>query len=294
LLAIGVVVMLFLAACGGNDAATSSTNTISVTTTTAVNVPATQTRAVELTQVAAALAPTATSAAPAATATSTAPPATATATRPASTNTPIRPTATATPGRAVVEVQNVSNSRDSIGSLYFIGEVVNKGDAEVTNIQIAVSLMNDTGQVAASGTATTIGVNILAAGQKTVWSALVQNAPATWKEERVQVQAGPVTAAFRNLYAAGLSVEGVTVNPPANTFSSPTVAGQVKNGGDAPAKFVLVTVGGYDEAGKLVVVEIGSIQLSEIAPGSTAPFSVNLSGTKVAPPKVDVYAKGLR
>ncbi len=205
--------------------------------------------------------------------------------------TPIVPAATATPGRVAVAVENVGNYRNAFGVLYFIGEIVNTGGLEVAGLQIAVSLIGDDGQPVASGQANAIGVNVLPVGQRTVWAAPLANAPAQWREERVQPQAVAATAETRAPHAAGLSAEGATTTPPTDPASGIAVTGQVRNGGAGAARFPLVTVGCYDAAGKLIMVDTGPAQQQEIAPGATAPFRVAVPNLKEPPARVVAYAK---
>jgi hypothetical protein len=205
--------------------------------------------------------------------------------------TPSGPTATATPGRVAVAVENVGNYRNAFGVLYFIGEFVNTGDLEVAGLQIAVSLIGDDGQPVASGQANAIGVNVLPVGQRTVWAAPLANAPAQWKEERIQPQAVAATAETRAPHAVGLSAEGATVTSPTDPALGIAVSGQVRNGGTSAARFPLVTVGCYDAAGKLIMVDTGPAQQQEIAPGATAPFRVTVPNLKDPPARVVAYAK---
>lgn len=284
--AFGSAALVALTGCGAEEVPRATTGS-STTTTPAVNITPTQTRAVELTQVAAALAPTATTVAtatPAPTATSAA---TATPTR-------IPPTATAPPAKIEVVAENVSNYRDSIGTLWYVGEVVNKGQGDAGDIKVAISLLNDTGQTAAAGSSSTLGLPVVKAGGKTVWRALVDKAPEAWREERIQVQAGPVSSFARGYYYYDLKLDGLTVTPPANQYSSIAVTGQVLNTGTATAQYVQITVGIYDAAGKLLRVADGSAKLDQIAPGGTAPFSVEISGVKAVPAKFEAYVRGTK
>lgn len=201
------------------------------------------------------------------------------------------PTATATPGRVAVAVENVGNYRNTFGVLYFFGEIVNTGDLEVTGLQIAVGLIGDDGQPVASGQANAIGLNVLPAGQRTVWAAPLPNAPAQWKEERIQPQAVAASAESRAPHAAGLTVEGATATPPTDPATGIAVTGQVRNGGTGAARFPLVTVACYDAAGTLLMVDTGPAQQQEIAPGGTAPFRVAVPNLKETPARVVAYAR---
>lgn len=291
LVALAIIAVVGLAACGG-----TSTPTIAPTPT--ISLAPTQTIAALQAQVAALQAtinaPTATSAA---TATPVATPtlvATATATRPAPTNTPLRPTATATPGRAEVKVEQVINVRSSFGSLYYYGVVVNSGQADAGDIQVAISLLGDTGQTLATGSAGSfsMGLPYLKPGERTYFRALIDKAPETWKEERIQVQAGPVSSFTRNLYFFNLKSDGVTCAPPPRASSWVTCTGQAANTGTSPTKSVEITIAAFNAEGKLLAVNSSYAKLDQIAPGDSAPFSIDFLDLKEVPAKIEVQVQG--
>ncbi len=251
---------------------------------------ATQTRAAEQTEVAALRA---TVGAPTATVSLLA--ASPISTRPAATATRSGSTTTATPGKAQVLAQNVSNYRDSIGTLWFIGEVVNTGSADAARVQVAVSLLGDTGQTVAAGSSEFVSppvLPILKAGSKAVWRALVREAPAVWKEERIQVQSMPVDAFARDFYYYDVRVEGVSLAPPTNSSGLVMVSGQVVNTGAKGTRYVSITVAAYDGADKLLAIGSGSAKLDKIPAGGSAPFSFGIDQLKALPTKSDVYVFG--
>lgn len=280
------------AACGGTPP------------TATVDPRPTQTRAAELAQIATLSAPTAT---PTATATPVPQPtptvaptatiapsptaaATATPRPPAPTATP-RPSPTAVPSISVA-AENVSNYRDSAGGLWFIGELVNQGQTEAGGMEVAISLLDPGGQTIGTGKATTFGVPILKGGERTVWRALISNAPQAWATERVQAQAKPVAGFERELYHPDLKVEGVTLAPPENQYGWVKASGQIVNGGTRAAQFAQATVGLYDAEGKLTAVGFAFSRLEQVPPGGSAPFSVDFIGTKDLPAKFEVYVSG--
>jgi hypothetical protein len=68
----------------------------------------------------------------------------------------------------------------------------------------------------------------------------------------------------------------------------------VLNTGTATAKYVQITVGIYDAAGKLLRVADGSAKLDQVAPGGTAPFSVEISGVRAVPANFEAYVQGAK
>ncbi len=284
-------------ACGSTTPTRSTSNTSS-TATAVPNVGPTQTRAAELDHVATLEAQVASrSVTPTAGATAT--------TLASSTLAPTRvppttttgPTATAAPAKVSVITQNVSNYRDTIGTLWYIGEAVNMGQADAAKVQVAVSLLGDTGQTVASGSSEFVSppvLPIIKAGKKAVWRALLKDAPPTWKEERVQVQAGPVDSFSRDFYYYDVRVEGVSLAAPTRTGGWVSASGQVVNFGTATTKYALVVVAAYDASGKLLAVGDGSAKLDEIAPGGSAPFSFDVDQLTSIPASYDTYVFGQR
>jgi len=281
-----LVLCVLLVACGGSSAPP----------TPAANAPATQTRTAELAERATLTAPTAT---PVASPTPTPPTATTTTQRastpaPATaTSTARAPTATAVPP-AQVAVEKVNSYRDRGGALWFVGEIVNTGSVQVAGLGVAVSLLDGSGQTIATGSATTIGLDILPPGAFTVWRALMNNAPQTWAEVRAQPQASPVSRTSLERAATGLTVEGLTLTPAAGPNDWLKVTGQVVNAGPEAASRAHVTMGLYDAAGQLIAVGDGSARLQQIPPGDSAPFSIDFLGQRDVPAHREVFVSGSR
>lgn len=189
-----------------------------------------------------------------------------------------------------VVVQNVGTIRTS-AALYFVGEIVNKGQVDASDIQVAVSLLDEAGKTIGTGSASSLlpVTPILKVGEKSVWKAMIQSNPASWKEERIQVQAGPVSSIARTLYYLDVKADGVTLNPPANQYGWVSASGQIVNTGQGIATLASVTIAVYDDAGHIIALENGFAKLEQIGPGQSAPFSINFLGLKQLPPKFDVY-----
>ncbi|HET8627221.1 MAG TPA: FxLYD domain-containing protein [Thermomicrobiales bacterium] len=211
----------------------------------------------------------------------------------AATGAAAKPTPT-TAAKIAVETGNVANYRDSLGNLYFIGEVVNTGTADAANIQIAVSLLDAGGQTVATGQASALGLPALKPGQKTVWRALINNAPETWQEQRVQAQASQANALLTAAYYLDLQPAGVTLTPPANEYGWVKASGQVTNTGQGAATFVVVTIGLYGANGKLLAVADGATKLQQLTAGGSAPFAIDFVRVKEIPPKFEVYVHGVK
>lgn len=202
-------------------------------------------------------------------------------------------TQTPTPGPVEVKIENLSNYRLEGDTTYFIGEVVNTGQVDAANIEVAISLLGDGGQTLAvsSGGSSTLGRPILKPGERASFQVRVRDAPATWKEERAQVQAKAPSESTRNLYYFDLKSEGVNCTPSGRS-SGLTCNGQIVNSGAANTKGIQVAVSAYDGNGKLIDVGNGAASLSEIAAGQSSPFTVTLIGLKDPPARVQVQLFG--
>ena len=203
-------------------------------------------------------------------------------------------TQTPTPGKVEVKIENLANYRLESGATYFIGEVVNVGQTDAANIEVAISLLGENGQTLAisSGGGSGQGLPILKPTERSYFQVQVRDAPATWQEERAQVQASAPSQSVRERYTFDLQGEGVNCAPTGRSTGGLNCVGQAANGGAATAKGVQVTVAAYDGAGKLVDVGNGYAELSEIAAGQSSPFRLTLPGLKETPARIEVQVVG--
>lgn len=138
--------------------------------------------------------------------------------------------------------------------------------------------------------------DVLPPGERSPFLVAFSQRPPDWKTERLQVQAEAFSpqSFMGRLHAEGLTVDGVTLNPPANQFAGYTITGQVKNGGQQTAQFVAVIGILYDAEGKPLDVNQTFAELQQVDPGQTAPFSLNFPFTKagVAVARHEVYVQG--
>lgn len=191
------------------------------------------------------------------------------------------PTATTAPAPTVKLEATQSKYRPNPGqgTIAVYGLVENKGDAPVISIQVAVSLLGDTGA--------TVGVAhaylkpfILEPGEQWPWAALIDGTPA-FKAIRVQVQAEPMppsrSAAPAREYR-DLTLEGVTVAPPGPPYNFPKISGQVMNSGSRVAESASIVLVAYDDDGSILLVDDTTAKLDTIAPGQSAPFEFDFQG----------------
>lgn len=175
-----------------------------------------------------------------------------------------------------VEMGDSNSYSDSIGTLIVVGEVVNNGPVPATNVEVAVSLIGADGKVlAAESTYAWSLRSRIPVGEKAPFKVMISDAPQSWDSIKFQVQAEPwkeglwTTSGYYDL-----QVKNETLTPPANEYSGYTIAGEVANTGQAAAESVRVWAAGYGPDGKIMDVVDGRTKLDQIAPGATAPFSL--------------------
>jgi hypothetical protein len=173
---------------------------------------------------------------------------------------------------------------------------VNPGTVDVASPSVSVELSDEAGQPLGTATSLIMGDNLLRAGQRTVWRAVLVNSPVTtYKDAVIKAFGSPVTPAKAAAYADKLAVSGVAVAPPATQGASDgiVVSGEVTNGGTVVALGSEATIGLYDAAGALYAVDNDYVQLWNLTPGTTAPFSVGFPRVRQMPADYAVYIKSL-
>jgi hypothetical protein len=123
---------------------------------------------------------------------------------------------------------------------------------------------------------------------------LVSNPPASWANVRWQIVPklyDPTTFLGKTLYN-GLTAEDVSLQPPANQYTSWTLVGQVKNSGNQIAQYVHISAAAYDAGGTLLDVDDTYTKLDVLNPGDSSPFEIQFNRRDIQPAKQDVFVKG--
>lgn len=175
-----------------------------------------------------------------------------------------------TTGDSQLLVTHASHYRTSTGAVVVQGVIENRSALAVGPVEIAVSLLSDSGATITTGQALH-KPTLLRAGARAPWSAIMRNVPA-FKDVRVQAQARPLDDLIAQFVYQDLRSDGVTTVPAAPPFNLPKISGQIVNTGSKTAALVNVLVAVYAADGQLVAVDTTTAKLSEIAPGQSAPF----------------------
>ncbi len=202
------------------------------------------------------------------------------------------PTPTPVVGEPDLEVLSYRAYRAPAGSaVVVVGEARNRGTAPAARVQIAVSLLDNSGNVLAAGSVNAAQLALVQPGGLYPFKVLIDRAPAEWSEVRIQIQ--PLSAEGAPARYTSLRTEGVTVLQPARSGEGYGLAGDVVNFGDSSAQNVRVVAVAYDSQGRVLDVSETTTQLDPIAAGTLAPFTLIWDGVLTAPPyRYEVFLDG--
>jgi Protein of unknown function (DUF3426) len=183
-----------------------------------------------------------------------------------------------TPLRLDAQVSPFTFAYNSIGALYFFGEITNTGEVPLGHPQVSVVLYDAAGQALGNepGYATQ---DFLAPGQRAPVKVLFRQPP-EWTTFKVLFK--PEAARYNGfLVYTDLSPSEMTfARDPSLGYS---LSGMVKNTGERQVRFVQVLVTLYDAEGKVVGVDGTFARPNELAPGESAPFKVSFYLTSAEP-----------
>ncbi len=202
-------------------------------------------------------------------------------------------TLTATSALSPVRLEVASyTSYESFGALYFVGEVLNKGDAPVADVQVAVSLLDGQGHLLAGEATNLADIGVVPANGRYPFRLLLTEPPADWQEAKIQLQAAPFVPNPALPVHMDLRLEGATGQPPSSGFGPYCLSGQVVNGGQVAAREVKVVGVAYDPDGHVLDVADTFATLDEIQPGAAAGFRLEFNNLTQAPARWGLLAQG--
>lgn len=188
---------------------------------------------------------------------------------------PVLPTPlpTSTPEPVIkLEIGSYSHSVDSFGSLRFVGEILNRSKIAVSNVDVAISLLDKDGNTLAAHSTNIAERRFVPPGDKFPYLILfTDDPPKEWADVRVQVQGRPYDDTGYGAVYADLRIEGTTGAPPGS------ISGRIVNTGKSTAESVQVIGIAYDDAGTVVDVSFAYSELDTIPPGDNAPFTIRLA-----------------
>jgi LysM repeat protein len=176
--------------------------------------------------------------------------------------------AVGTPLPLDVEVTQIHAYQTAVGSVWLIGEVTNKGEAPVENVQVEIGLLDERGEAVTAALAWT-AVPIIQPGASSPFGALL-NEPPPFVQPSAAVVGGQAVAELgnRHLDLAALDTAVTQLN------ARVEAAGRIQNVGEQTAVDVTVAAAFYNEQGE--IVGFGLMALPDpLAPGEARPFTVS-------------------
>lgn len=183
------------------------------------------------------------------------------------------PTETPKPVMAA-EVLSVGWYEDSIGSLWFVGELENTGDVDLASVEVIVSLKSGDGTLAAVDSSYA-GLDVVYPGEVAPFSVLFfLETPTEWADYEINIQ---TEAASSFDYATSYrDLEIVDSSGKAGEFAAYQIVGQIQNTGEQDAEFVEITVTLYDAGGNVVGVDSSYTEFDIVKVEQVSPFDIQV------------------
>ena len=180
----------------------------------------------------------------------------------------------ATPSEALLsaEVQDVIPVHTSIGSVYFVGEIVNTGQHAVAKPEAIIALLDAEGKRVAFRTGYSIH-DVIPPNEAIPVAVLFTDPPANWQSFEVFLQVQAPTGREFMAYTDFTSPEA-TISQ--DEFGYYVVSGIVQNNGSARAEFVQAVVRLYGQDKKIVGMGSAYIEQSILDPGESSSFAVRI------------------
>jgi LysM repeat protein len=182
-----------------------------------------------------------------------------------------QPTPTPTP--LPFQIANVGIYETPMGSLWCLGEVMNNTGASMEQVQVAVSLYDDGGEIVATGSTFT-EFDIIPNEGKMPFALLFPEPPPNLSHHQVVALSGVTVAHWGRNYM-DLSIE--SDRGEASGERAYVVTGQVRNTGQYNAEQIRIVVTAYDADGRVVGIRRGSPEAQTLGVGESSPFEVSLS-----------------
>ena len=193
-----------------------------------------------------------------------------------------------TPIPVAVTVRTVTLYQTPLGGAWLLGDVVNVGEFPAENLQVAITLRDQTGLPVATAAAW-VYPTLLAPGESGGFALLLAQLPELGGEPEASIVAGATANQLGNRYT-GLYVAQVEAELEAEEA---TLAGLIVNGGEAPAVMIRLVAVLYDEQNRVS----GLVQWQADGPLAAAeslPFSLLLAPPGGAPASYQINVEALR
>jgi hypothetical protein len=158
-------------------------------------------------------------------------------------------------------------------SLWFVGELENTGDADLSNVRVTIALQEAGGDLLAVETGY-VDLEVVRPGEVAPFQVLFSEGPRDWDDYEVTLEADPAESwnyafSYRELEAGDHSGQGIEPG-------GYRIVGRVQNTGSEGAEYVKIIATLYNARGEVVGVGSTYSQADRIPPGGRSPFEIEL------------------
>jgi len=182
-------------------------------------------------------------------------------------------TATATPMPYGISAINFQVSPS--GRLWCLGEIENTAGVDLQQVQVAISLFDEAGELLVFSTANT-ELDVVPRGRRAPFAIAFDTPPEEFSTyQTVPIKGSPIT----RLGTYYLDLEIVSHQGEARGRASYSISGRVRNAGDRAASHIRIVVTGYDADGLVAAVRKVAPVQDSLQPGRSSDFEINLLST---------------
>ena len=169
-------------------------------------------------------------------------------------------------------VRDVVPVHTSIGSVHFIGEILNTGSRPIAKPETIISLLDAQGNRLLFETGYTVH-DVLPPNETIPVVVLFTDPPPEWSAFEVFLQAEEITGREFMAYIDLIATEAEIGR---DEFADYVLTGEVQNTGEKRSDFVQVVVSLYGEHKHMVGVGSAYVAQSKMEPGDRSPFTVRV------------------
>jgi len=173
-----------------------------------------------------------------------------------------------------VEIKDIRWTKDFVGDLVFIGEVINTGDVAASDVKVTVTLLADNGKILSTDTGSTL-LSLVGPGDIAPFRVDFMDDPGAFAEFEAIAQAEPagsyMLAVIHPQFGLTRESDGDMDD---GTYS---LVCEAVNDGEEPATSVKAIITAYDADGQVIGVGSDYAEQDTVLPGQPATFNISTS-----------------
>lgn len=197
---------------------------------------------------------------------------------------------TPTPTPLPMAVDGVSFQETPLGSLWCLGEVVNAGGQNVSEVVVEALLFDEEGTLLASASAFT-QLNVVPRGGRVPFAIQFAQPPASFAQYQVNVIAGVALSPQTRYY---LDLEATDLESTTQGAAGVRISGQLRNVGQEDVEAIRLVAAAYDDADRLLAQRQADLEVLLLRAGAITPFAIDLQLANGTVARYEVQAQGLR